>query len=97
MVGGISVRAGQFLGVRKIFAGISANLPKEFFVRNFGCKSSPTKIVKTILWCDLQKEVFVSFSANGGRNFMKSKTLGVYFLSQGHWASFLPGFAGILS
>jgi len=83
--------------VRKIFAGISANLPKKFFVRNFGSKSSPTKIVKTVLWCDLQNEVFVCFSANGGRNFLKSNTLGAYFLSQEHWASFLPGFPVILS
>jgi len=62
VVGDISVGAGQFLGERKIFAGISANLPKMFFDRNFGCKSSPTKIVKTVLWCDLQKDLREKFT-----------------------------------
>jgi len=48
-------RAGKLLGARKIFSRISPNLHEKFFCATFAYKVSPTKIMKSFFWCDLQK------------------------------------------
>jgi len=63
------------LWMRRIFARISPNLPKSFCA-TFACKFSPIKIMKTLFWCDLQKKVFMCFSTNVGRHFLKSNNVG---------------------
>ena len=72
------VVAGKFLGVRRIFAWISPNL-HEMFLCDVAYKFSPTKIMKTLFWYDLQKRSSLYFSANVGRHFWNQTTLGPIF------------------
>ena len=82
----IGVGVGTFLGVPRIFALISPNLPYKSFCVTFDCKFPPSKIMK-IFWYDLQKKVFICFSANVWASFREIKH---------RWAPFLPGFLEIL-
>ena len=66
---GIGVGASKFLGMKRIFAQNFPNLPKKLSC-NFG---------RPFLWCDLQKMVFTSFSANLGCHFSKSNNVGHHF------------------
>ena len=70
----ISVGAGKFLGVRRIFARSPPNLPEKFCV-TFAHKFSP---IKNPFWCDLQKG-FMCFSANVGQYFLNSNNVGRHF------------------
>jgi len=72
----ISVGAGKFLGVRRIFARIFLNLPERFLC-DFACKFSPTKIMKTFCWHDLQKKSFTF--GRWAQCFEIKKTLGAIF------------------
>ena len=74
----VGAGAGKFLGLRRIFARISPNLPEKFFVQ-FCLQFSPTKIMKTFFWCDLQKKVFMCFFANLGVIFWSQTTLGAIY------------------
>jgi len=69
----MGVGAGKFWGIRRVFALIFPNLPKMFLC-GFSCKISPTKIMKTFFWYDLQKKVGFSGFA---RIFDISNLLGV--------------------
>jgi len=84
--------AGKFLEVQRIFPRIFANLPGKF-LSDFAYKFSPTKIMKTFFWYDLQTKVFMWFQ----------QTLGAVFEIKQRWAPFLtrylvilPRFSGIL-
>jgi len=61
----IGVGAGKFLGVQRIFARISPNLPQNFLC-DFCLKSFPHK---DHLWYDLQKKVFLCLYAKVWRLF----------------------------
>ena len=71
----IGVWAGKVLGMRRIFAWISPNLPKTFLC-DFWLHIFYYKYHKDLFWCDLQKKVFVCFSANVGRHFFKTNNVG---------------------
>jgi len=62
--------ASKFLGVRKTFSGILPNLP-ETFLCDFCIQIFSNKDHENLFWCDLQKQVFVRFSANVGCHFLK--------------------------
>jgi len=83
-------RSRQIFGGRKDFARISPNLPEKFFCAIFASKFSPTKIMKTSFWCNLQKKVFMYFYANLGRHFMKSNNVERYFYPD--FQGFCPDF-----
>jgi len=64
------VGAGKFLGVRRIFTRISPNLPKMFCVP-FVYTFSPTMIMKTFFWYDLQRNDFHVFFCKRWVPFLK--------------------------
>ena len=90
----IGAGASKFLGVRRIFARTSPNLPENFCVP-FDHKFSPTKIMKTFFWWDLQKKVLICFSATVGRHFLKSNNVGCHFCPD--FQGFCSDFQGFCS
>jgi len=74
----VDVEASIFLGVRKIFARIFPNSPVkllcDFFPQIFSHKDRDDHF-----WCDLQKKVFICFSANLGHHILKSNNFGRHF------------------
>jgi len=81
----ISVGASKCLGVQRILAQISPNLPEKLFCNFFlQCFSHKDHEDFFLVWSPQQ--VFICFSANVGR----------HFWSQITWAPFLPRFSGIL-
>ena len=86
MVSTIGVWAGKFLGVRRIFP----NLPEMFWATlptNFSLKDH-----EDLFWDDLQNKVFMCFSTNVGRHFMKSIKVRRHFCPD--FQRFFPGFQG---
>ena len=77
---------GKVLGVRRIFARISSNLPETFCAVNLCLQIFSHKNREDIFWYDLKKGLHV-FSTNVDRHFLKSKN----FL-----APFLPRLSGTL-
>jgi len=80
----IGVGAGKFSGCE----GFCSDFPKlaeKFFCATFASKFSPTKIMKTSFWCNLQKKVFLCFYAKPWAPFLEVKQ---------RWGIFLPGFQG---
>jgi len=62
--------------------GFCPNFPKlarKVFCATFACKFSPTKVMKTSFWCNLQKMVFMCFYPNLGRHFLKPNNVGRHF------------------
>jgi len=85
----IRVGAGKFSGCE----GFSLDFPKlarKVFCTTFVSKFSPTKIVKTSCWCNLQKKVFMCFYANLGCLFLWSNKVGRYFYTD--FQGFCPDF-----
>jgi len=74
----IGVGASKFLGVRRIFARISPNLPEKVFC-TFCLRVFSHKDHESLIWCDLQKMVFICFSANFGRHCLKWNNGGHHF------------------
>ena len=88
VVGPIGVGAGKCLGVRRMFARISPNLPEKFCA-TLAYRFSLTKIMK-IFFADFQTSVFVRSSC------VFLQKLGAIFLNQatlGWNAGILPGFS----
>ena len=85
----IGVGAGKFLGCE----GCCPNFPKlarKVFCGTFAYKYSPTSIMKTSFWCNLQEKVFMCVYANLGRHFLKSNNVGRYFYPD--FQGFCPDF-----
>jgi len=59
-------RSRQIFGVQRILPEFPQTCPKSFCAI-YAYKFSPTKIMKTSFWCNLQKKVFMFFHANLGR------------------------------
>ena len=101
----IGVRAGKFLGVRRIFAQISPNLPEKC-LWDFCLQIFPTQRSWKHFWCDLQKRSSRVFLQTLGTVFWSQTTLGTVFWSQTtlgtvSWSqttlgAVLPGFSRIL-
>jgi len=72
------IRAGasKFLGLRRIFAQISPNLPKKLLC-TFCLQIFSNTDHEDFLLCDFQKKRFlICFSANVGRHVLKSNNVG---------------------
>jgi len=91
MVSTIGVGAGKFLGVRKIFVRIFTNLPEKIWA------TLPTNFFPQRSWRSFfgmtSKKVFMCFSANVGRHFMKSNKVGRHFCPD--FQRFCPDFHGV--
>ena len=74
----IGLGAGKFLMWRRIFARISPNFHEKLFVQLLPTNSLPQRSSTPFLWPP--KKVFVWFSANLGRHFLKSSKVGRHFL-----------------
>jgi len=79
-VDAIGVGPGNFLGVRRIFAQNFPSLPEKF-VCDFAYKFSPTKIIKTFFWYELQKKGLHVFIRKRRAPFFKSNNVGHHFCS----------------
>jgi len=88
----IGVGAGKFWWCE----GFCPNLPKlarKVFCATFAYKFSPTKIMKTTFWCNLQKKVFTCFYTKLGRHFLKTSNVWRYFYQD--FQGFCPYFQQI--
>jgi len=85
-------RSRQILEVRRILPDSPQTCPKSFLC-NFACKFSPTKIMKTSFWCNLQNNAFMFFYANRGSHCMKSNNVGRHFYQD--FQGFCPDFQQI--
>jgi len=83
------VWTGTFWGCdffpERFLPACSQTCPKSYLC-NFTCNFSPTKIINTFLWCDLQKRSSCVFL----------QTLEPFFKVKQRWVLFLPVFSGIL-
>jgi len=70
-------RSRHILGVGFLPA-YSQTCPKSYLC-NFTCNFSPTKIVKTFFWCDLQKRSSCVFLQTSGAIFWSQATFGAIF------------------
>jgi len=91
----IGVGTSKFLGVRRIFARISPNLPEKF-VCDFCLQIFSHKDHEDLFWYDLQKikKVFMCFcfSAKVTHHFFKSNNAGRHFFPD--FQGFCPCFQG---
>jgi len=71
-------RSKEIFGGAKDFRPNFSKLARKFFLRLLPTNLHP-KIMKIIFWCGLQKKVFICFSANVGRHFLKSNNVGRHF------------------
>jgi len=82
----IGVRAGKFLGVRRIFAQISPNLPKNFNVQ-FSLQ---------IFFHKDHEDLLLMWPPKTGLHVFFCKPRVPVFEVKQRWAPLLPGFSGIL-
>jgi len=78
-------RSRKNFGVGKTLAEFPQTCPKIFYA-TFACKFSPTKIMKTSLWCNLEKKVFTFLC----------KPWAPFFEVKQRCTPFLPGLSGLL-
>ena len=71
-------RSRKIFGAAKDFCPIFSKLRRKVFCATFVHKFSPTKIIKTFFGVTSEK-VFMCFSANLGRHFLKSSNVGSHF------------------
>jgi len=85
----IGVAASKFLGVRRIFARISPNLPES--CATFAYKFSPTQITKAFIWCEHQEKMYsFVFLKAIGRHYLKSHNVARHFCPD--FQGFFPDF-----
>jgi len=82
-------RSRQNFGSAKDFCPNSPNLPEKSYVQ-FCLQTFTNKDHEDLFWCDLQKVVFMCFSANLGYHFLKSNNAGrlLYPDFQGFFSDF---------
>jgi len=80
----IGVGAGKIWGCKGVLHEFPQTCPKSICATSV-YKFSPTKIMKTFLWCDLQKSLHMFFC----------KAWAPFYEVKQHWAPFLPWFSGI--
>jgi len=83
-------RSRQIFRVAKDFCPNFPKLAWKVFCATFAYKFSPTKIMKTFFWCDLQKTSSCAFLQTLGATVWNQITFGAIF------SVILPGFSEIL-
>ena len=73
-------RSRYIFGCEKDFCPNFPKRARKIFCETFDYKFSPTRIMKYLYWCDLRIKVFMCFSANVGRQFLKPSNVGHHFL-----------------
>jgi len=88
----IGVGAGKFSGGAKDFCPNFLKIAEKFLC-DFCLQILFYKDREDLFWYDLQEKAFVCFSANIGRDFLKSNNVGRLFC---RFSENLPRFSGIL-